>query len=68
MHAPSASNDPWSVEFPENAGYHIKADKGVFNLYRDAEHKDHVNYPFLTLDDFVQDMNIICGMMADGPL
>lgn len=68
MHAPSTSNDPWNLEFPGSAGFHIKAVDGVFNLYRDAEFKDRIAYPFLNLEDFVKDMNNICGMMADGPL
>ncbi|XP_055298270.1 AMP deaminase 2 isoform X3 [Sitodiplosis mosellana] len=68
VHAPSNTNDPWSVDFPESPGYHIKAEGGVFNLFRDAEHKDKVNYQYLKLEDFVQDMNTICAMMADGPL
>lgn len=68
MHAPSSGNDPWDIEFPGSAGYHIKPYHGVFNLYRDAEHTDNVGFPYLKLDDFVQDMNSICAMMADGPL
>lgn len=68
VHAPSTTKDPWNVVFPENAGFHIKAVGGVFNLFRDAECNDNVNYPYLKLDAFVQDMNAICAMMADGPL
>lgn len=68
MHAPQTTSDPWEIEFPENPGYHIKAVDGVFNLYRDAEHTDNLNYSYLKLDDFVQDMHRICAMMADGPL
>lgn len=68
VHAPSTTNDPWNIEFPKSGGFHIKAIDGVFNLFRDAECIDNVNYPYLNLDDFVQDMNAICAMMADGPL
>lgn len=68
VHAPSCIDDPWSLDFPASSGYHIKAVGGVFNLFRDAEHKDNVNYQYLKLDDFLQDMNTICAMMADGPL
>lgn len=68
VHAPSTNNDPWNLVFPDCAGYHIKAVNGVFNVFRDAEFKDRVNFPTLGLADFVQDMNSICGMMADGPL
>lgn len=68
VHAPQTNTDPWEIEFPENPGYHIKAVDGVFNLFRDAEHKDNLNYPYLRLADFVQDMQTMCAMMADGPL
>lgn len=68
VHAPQMTTDPWVIEFPESPGYHIKAVDGVFNLYRDAEHTNNLNYPYLKLDDFVQDMQSICAMMADGPL
>lgn len=67
MHAIKTDN-PWAIEFPESSGYHIKAIDGVFNLFRDAECKENVNYPYLNLDDFIQDMNTICAMIADGPL
>lgn len=68
VHAPSTTNDPWTIEFPDNAGYEIKAVDGVFNLFRDTECTDNVNFQYLNLEDFVQDMNSICAMMADGPL
>lgn len=68
VHAPSFTNDPWKIDFPESAGYTIKAVNGVFNLFRDAECTDNVNYPYLKLDDFVSDMHAMCSMIADGPL
>lgn len=68
VHAPSTNDDPWVIEFPAHAGYQIKANAGVFNLYRDTECKDRVDYPYIKLEDFVQDMNSMCGMISDGPL
>lgn len=68
VHAPSTTKDPWNCDFPESAGFHIKAIDGVFNLFRDDECTDNVNYPYVHLDGFVRDMNAMCAMMADGPL
>lgn len=65
---PSNTIDPWTIDFPGHAGYHIKAIDGVFNLFRDEHHTDNLNYAYLNLDDFIQDMNTVCAMMADGPL
>lgn len=49
-------------------GFTIKAVNGVFNLYHDAECTNNVNYPYCKLDEFIQDMQIMCAMIADGPL
>lgn len=68
VHAPSYTTDPWNIDFPPDAGYTIKPVDGVFNLFRDSECTDNVNYPYLKMDDFVRDMQTMCAMMADGPL
>lgn len=68
VHAPSTTHEAWEIDFPEPVGYHIKAQNGVFNVYHDAEHTNSVGYQYLKLEDFIQDMNSICAMMADGPL
>lgn len=68
VHAPSTTDEAWEIVFPEPAGYHIKAQNGVFNVYSDAEHMNSVGYQYIKLEDFIQDMNSICAMMADGPL
>lgn len=67
VHA-SYTTDPWNIEFPPDKGYTIKPVDGVFNLFRDSECTDNLNYPYLKMDDFVQDMQTMCTMMADGPL
>lgn len=56
------------MDFPGSAGYTIKAVDGVFNLFRDAECTDNLNYPYIKLENFVQDMQFMCSMIADGPL
>lgn len=68
VHAPWAGGDPWAIEFPPDEGYAIKSVDGVFNVYRDAECTDNLNYPYCKLGTFVQDMQVMCAMIADGPL
>lgn len=68
VHAPTSTDDPWAIEFPPNLNYHLKAVRGVFNVFRDEECTDNLNYPYCKLEEFVQDMQVMCTMIADGPL
>ncbi|CAO1382196.1 unnamed protein product [Diamesa serratosioi] len=65
---PPDNTDPWQLEFPEDLNYVIKANKGVFEVYRDAECTESINYAYTKYTDFVQDMQTMCAMIADGPL
>lgn len=45
--------------------------KGVFQVYTsqsDLDQNKPLDYPYTKLSDFVQDMNILCAMIANGPL
>lgn len=68
VHAPTSTTDKWDIEFPPNLGYTIKAVNGVFNLFRDEAATDNLGYPYCRLEEFVQDMQTMCTMIADGPL
>ncbi|XP_045486168.1 AMP deaminase 2 isoform X1 [Pieris rapae] len=69
VHPPFKDNkDPWECPMPEAKDYKIKSDAGVFNLYRDEECKERVPYEYVTLTQYIQDMNVMCTMIADGPL
>ncbi|XP_052130606.1 AMP deaminase 2 [Frankliniella occidentalis] len=71
VHPPASRGDPWECEFPKPKGYVIKAVDGVFQLYKDqdaVEKNEPVNYSYPNLATFVQDMNLLCTMIADGPL
>jgi len=70
VHAPSKI-DPWEIEFPEDKNYIIKPVKGVFHVYENEEmfaKDESLNYPYYDLANFVSDMNLLCAMIADGPL
>lgn len=68
VHAPSYTTDPWNIDFPPDLGYTIKAVNGVFNLFKNKDGTENLNYPYCKLETFVQDMQIMCAMIADGPL
>lgn len=51
--------------------YKIAPINGVFNLFasdEDLENKKPVPYSYPDLSTFVGDMNILCAMIANGPL
>ncbi|XP_050664001.1 AMP deaminase 2 isoform X2 [Leptidea sinapis] len=68
VHPPFKDKDPWECHMPEPKDYTIRADRGVFNVYRDAACSQCVPYPYVTLPEYIQDMNVMCTMIADGPL
>ncbi|XP_032521504.2 AMP deaminase 2 isoform X4 [Danaus plexippus] len=70
VHPPfKANKDPWEGPTPSAKDYTIKADDGVFNLYRQTEAgEERVPYEYVKLPQFIQDKNTMCTMIADGPL
>ncbi|KAI8424726.1 hypothetical protein MSG28_006679 [Choristoneura fumiferana] len=70
VHPPFRDKDPWECHMPEPKNYAVRADRGVFNLYTtDANGQEtRVPYEYITLAQYIQDMNTMCTMIADGPL
>lgn len=71
VHAPASRGDPWECEFPMAKNYIIAPVNGVFNLYANEEDLANgkpVPYSYPDLATFVRDMNLLCAMIADGPL
>uniref|UniRef100_A0A1B0A2Z0 AMP deaminase n=1 Tax=Glossina pallidipes TaxID=7398 RepID=A0A1B0A2Z0_GLOPL len=68
IHPPTETSNPWDIEFPSDTNYIIKAVNGVFNIFQSEDAKEPIlpNYP--KLKDFCNDMQIMCTMIADGPL
>ncbi|XP_030378940.1 AMP deaminase 2 isoform X3 [Scaptodrosophila lebanonensis] len=60
--------DPWDVEFPPDENYIIKPKNGVFHIYKDETLKDELSFQYPDLSQFVNDMHVMCNMIADGPL
>uniref|UniRef100_A0A336MIP2 AMP deaminase n=1 Tax=Culicoides sonorensis TaxID=179676 RepID=A0A336MIP2_CULSO len=68
VHYPSNKANPWKIVFPPDVNYTFKPNKGVFHVFTDKECKNQLNYPYTNLHQFIQDMQNMCAMIADGPL
>lgn len=68
VHPPSRSTDPWNLEFPDDKNYLIKSKNGVFHVYKDQAGVEEMDFTYIKLDTFVQNMHTMCAMIADGPL
>ncbi|KAI8128323.1 AMP deaminase 2 [Lucilia cuprina] len=68
IHPPTETSDPWDIEMPADKSYCIRAVDGVFNVFQNEQSEEPMiqNYP--KLKDFCNDMQIMCNMIADGPL
>ncbi|KAL2748471.1 AMP deaminase 2 isoform X4 [Vespula maculifrons] len=71
VHAPASRGDPWECKFPPTKNYTILPINGVFNVFaneEDAKNGEPLPYSYPDLAAFVRDMNLLCTMIADGPL
>lgn len=69
IHPPTNKGEsPWSLELTPPKGYTIKAVDGVFNLFKDADCTESLEYPYIKLPEFLRSMQEMCAMIADGPL
>ncbi|KAF4519197.1 hypothetical protein B566_EDAN013490 [Ephemera danica] len=71
VHAPSTSANPWECDFPPDKSYVIRPVEGVYHVYEDeaaVERGEHLYFPYYDLPTFVRDVNLLCAMIADGPL
>ncbi len=66
IHPPQ--HDPWDYEILDDLNYTIKAEDGTFQVYKDSDCKDKCDYPTPKVSEFIQDMQTMCFMIADGPL
>jgi len=71
IHPPKDDRDPWDCEFLPDNGTVIDCQEGVFSVYKDAAAKEQgnpINYEVPNLETFVRDMQLLCALIADGPL
>lgn len=63
--------EPWNCEILSNLNYHLKMHNGVIHVYKnqeDADAEKPLDFPYINLTQFVNDLNLMCAMIADGPL
>ncbi|XP_034490484.1 AMP deaminase 2 isoform X5 [Drosophila innubila] len=66
--SPMKHTHAWDVEFVPDEDYHIKPVNGVFHVYTDKEHTNELKFQYPDMNQFVNDMQVMCNMIADGPL
>lgn len=69
IHPPTFHGEnPWGLEAPPSKKYTIKAVDGVFNVFKDQECEERLPYSYIKLPEYVDCMQKMCAMIADGPL
>ncbi|KAI2661892.1 AMP deaminase 1 [Labeo rohita] len=68
---PKSGEDPFCTkDFPPNLGYVARMKDGVIYVYKDAESADKhqpLNHPGPDLATFIDDMNFLIALIAQGP-
>ncbi|XP_052756439.1 AMP deaminase 2-like isoform X2 [Galleria mellonella] len=68
---PGVHLDPWACPMPPDRQYTCRWRHGVVRVYRseaDADAHRPLRYRFISFKQYVEDMNRLSDMMADGPL
>uniref|UniRef100_A0A7N4V5Z0 AMP deaminase n=2 Tax=Sarcophilus harrisii TaxID=9305 RepID=A0A7N4V5Z0_SARHA len=69
---PKKGEDPFQKDdLPENLGYHFKMKDGVVYCYANeaaANKEEPVPLPYPNLDTFLDDMNFLLALIAQGPV
>ncbi|XP_017055487.1 AMP deaminase 2 isoform X2 [Drosophila ficusphila] len=60
--------NPWNVEFPKDEDFKIKPLNGVFHIYENENESSEIKFEYPDMSQFVNDMQVMCNMIADGPL
>ncbi|XP_017099561.1 AMP deaminase 2 isoform X1 [Drosophila bipectinata] len=60
--------NPWNVEFPPDENFLIKPVNGVFHIYENGDENNELKFEYPDMSQFVNDMQVMCNMIADGPL
>ncbi|XP_039152931.1 AMP deaminase 2 isoform X3 [Drosophila simulans] len=67
-HSPMKITNPWNVEFPNDEDFKIKPLNGVFHIYENDDESSEIKFEYPDMSQFVNDMQVMCNMIADGPL
>lgn len=67
-----SGQDPFdSGNLPEDLGYHVQMKDGVVYVYADkaaAERNEPKDLPYPSLEHFIDDMNFLLVLIAQGPV
>ncbi|XP_047493300.1 AMP deaminase 2-like isoform X2 [Penaeus chinensis] len=71
IHPPRKEVSPWKIDVPENCGYVVRMMDGVFQVYPSEEavrRNESLSYPYPNLARYIQDLNLLCALIANGPV
>lgn len=71
IHPPRKEVSPWKIDVPENCGYEVRMMDGVFQVYPSEEavrRNECFSYPYPNLARYIQDLNLLCALIANGPV
>lgn len=63
--------EPWNCEVLPNMNCELRMHNGVVHVYKDKEDMEAekpMDFPYVNLPQFINDLNLMCAMIADGPL
>ncbi|XP_044746825.1 AMP deaminase 2 isoform X2 [Coccinella septempunctata] len=69
IHPPE--HHPWKAQDVGDTAHVFKSNKGVFEIFENEEALNNnkpCDFPYPDMETFVKDMNIMCSLIADGPL
>lgn len=68
---PPTIEEPWKADFVPDVECLFSMEKGVYKITQDSKEKGSAppsDAHFPPLAEFVSDMQLMCAMIADGPL
>lgn len=66
---PPTIEEPWKANFLEDLDYQFSMDKGVCQVFsKESGTYQRKDFHYPLLSEFVSDMQLMCAMIADGPL
>ncbi|XP_075748780.1 AMP deaminase isoform X8 [Rhipicephalus microplus] len=63
--------EPWNCEVLPNMNCELRMHNGVVHVYKNKEDvaaEKPMDFPYVNLPQFINDLNLMCAMIADGPL
>ncbi|KAK3882003.1 hypothetical protein Pcinc_013589 [Petrolisthes cinctipes] len=71
IHPPLKEGCPFDVDMPEDNGYCFQMVDGLFQIYsseEDLKQNKPKNYHFPDFTRYIQDHNLMCALIANGPV